>query len=101
MADQESRQKDEAKAAEEQQKAEAEALAADPIGGKPQIDIAQERWDEHLDAEPPGYVDPKAQEQPEGYAPDPKDVENPPVKEPKQSKESKKSKSGVTRDSTS
>jgi len=43
--------------------AEREALAADPIGGKPPIDVAHERAAE--EAEPLGYVDPEAQKQPE------------------------------------
>lgn len=63
------KQTDEQKAAEAQRKAEAEALAADPIGGKPPIDVAHERAAE--EGEPLGYVDPESQKVPEGYAPDP------------------------------
>jgi len=70
---------------------EAEALAADPIGGKPPIDVAHERAAEEND-EPLGYVDPESQKQPEGYAPDPDEVVNP---SPKQRKTAKKA---VTRD---
>jgi hypothetical protein len=66
-------------------------LAADPIGGKPPIDVAQERAAE--EGEPPGYVDPASQEVPDNYAPDPADVENPPAREPKPSAK----RAGVTR----
>lgn len=59
---------DEQKAAEAQKAAELEALKADPIGDADR---------EVVETEPLGYVDPKAQEQPEGYAPAPADVENP------------------------
>jgi hypothetical protein len=76
----------------DQQKAEAEALAADPIGGKPPIDVAHERALEN--AEPLGYVDPESQKVPDNYAPDPKDVENPPARQPRQ----RRGKAGVTRD---
>lgn len=46
---------------EARKKVEAEALAADPIGGKPSIDIVHER--EAKEREPLGYVDPASQEQ--------------------------------------
>lgn len=76
---------------------EAEALAADPIGGKPPIDVAHERAAEN--AEPLGYVDPESQKVPDNYAPDPADVENPPVSEPAKAPAKKTTSSaGVTRD---
>ena len=55
--------------------ADKDPLFDDPIGGKPPIDVAQERALE--EAEPLGYVDPESQKDVEGYAPDPAEVENP------------------------
>lgn len=50
----------------DQQKAEQEALLADPIGGKPPIDVAHERYAE--EREPLGYVDPASQKEPKAPA---------------------------------
>lgn len=81
----------------DEQKAADEALLADPIGGKPPIDVAHERAAEN--AEPLGYVDPESQKPVEGYAPDPADVENPPVRENRGQKRAatKKAAAAVTR----
>jgi hypothetical protein len=80
---------DEKTPAEEQ----AEALAADPVGGKPPIDIAHERAAE--EAEPLGYVDPASQKAPD----EPKADEPKSEPEPEQKPAAKKAApSAVTRD---
>jgi hypothetical protein len=80
------------KALDEQRKAEAEALAADPIGGKPPIDIAHERALE--DAEPLGYVDPESQKVPD----EPKADEAKDEPAPAKKAAAAPAKSAVTRD---